>query len=147
MKKYIIAVLLLFIPCVTYALTMCARDNSLVVALNSSENGINYFTDPNEWIWYANFDYGRILGEATCLSWNEVSLLSQDTPKALRGVDAGNSTRLNCYCRITHPALSNWHLLESITGNECSAYCLSRCAVYFVQRSALRSSLFNAIGK
>lgn len=124
MKKYIIAMLLLFIPCVTYALTMCARDNSLVISLVS---GIvkDYSWNQGEFTWRMNFDYGTLLGEATCLSDAEVEKISSDTPTALYGLDPDGNPRGNCYCRLAHPALSAWQL---VIGNQSSEYCRLNCS-------------------
>ncbi|MDW2994648.1 MAG: hypothetical protein R8N24_01300 [Alphaproteobacteria bacterium] len=152
MKKYIVAIMILFIPCVTYALTMCARDNSLVVALNGGIPGDNTQTfNRDEFTWRVNFEYGTILGEATCLSEAEGGkpmlgtgnagyhpyintnnqMLSQDIPKGYRGTSPVNTEnpelgtqRIYCWCRMTHPAMSRWVF------NRETAYCATSCTDY-----------------
>ena len=150
MKKYLIAVLLLFIPCVTYALTMCARDNSLVVALNPSVvGGATSAINRNEYIWRVNFTYGTIIGEATCLSETEKENVSlSDYPKGLHGKDERSENRLYCYCRMTHPALSAWvHVISYSSAEEC-INCTGFCAQTAAgSRISINTRLFNSIGK
>lgn len=150
MKKYLIAVLLLFIPCVTYALTMCARDNSLVISLASGVVGANKTGVNNpEYLWSVGFSYGTLVGEATCLSANEVERDLKDIPKGLHGKDNTSTDRLYCYCRMTHPALSGWGGSNKFV----SAYdCINTCASYCARNvnagdTYLRKALFNSIGR
>ena len=173
MKKYIIAVLLLFIPCVTYALTMCARDNSLVVALNGWIPGITTSYDDLDDIWRADFEYGTIIGEATCLSEAETGggpgpvteisenypykningeMISQDFPKGLNGKDKQGNPRIYCMCRMTHPAFSRWVFSKSIGANlNCMNYCPGYCATGAGSNNAIerqvRIHMFESIGK
>lgn len=155
MKKYLIAVLLLFIPCVTYALTMCARDNSLVISLVPGYKATSVNYDNYTFEWGATMAYGRILGEATCLSDDEKNKytdaenkISQDLPKAFKGNDDQGSVRGDCYCRITHPALSRWVLMLDNYHTSCSAFCAQVCSQRMSDAAGgSRQALFNAIGK
>lgn len=150
MKKYFIAVLLLFIPCVTYALTMCARDNSLVISLDSGVVGANKTGANNpEYLWSVGFSYGTLVGEATCLSANEAERDLKDIPKGLHGKDDTSTDRLSCYCRMTHPALSGWAYTAKFTNtydchNTCAAYCARNINA---GDTSTRKRLFNTIGK
>lgn len=170
MKKYIIAVLILFIPCVTYALTMCARDDSLVVALNSGINGDGTPTyNRNEFTWRVNFTYGTILGEATCLSAAEGGvapemgsivnsngdMIPQSVPKGRSGQSDPNPDnpdldrkRVYCWCRMTHPAMSRWVFRED-RGDMCAYTCAEYCSTAngVNMTSHLRKAMFNSIGK
>lgn len=151
MKKYLIAVLLLFIPCVTYALTMCARDNSLVIVLNRNDvGGATGSFGRNENMWRVNFTYGTIIGEATCLSESEKENVSfTDYPKGLHGVNSASEQRLYCYCRMTHPALSDWVYITNYSESEtCHGQCTGFCAQTAAgTRINLNTKLFNAIGR
>ena len=170
MKKYILATLILFIPCVTYALTMCARDNSLVVALNSGIAGDNTQTfKRDEFTWRVNFEYGTILGEATCLSEAEGGkpsgsagvmtnvdgeMLSHDIPKGYKGTSPANADnpelsteRGHCWCRMTHPASSRWVFQSPTNAAGCSLNCANYCATYASNYASWRSAMFNSIGK
>lgn len=150
MKKYIIAVLILFIPCVTYALTMCARDNSLVISLDSGVVGANKIVANNpEYLWSVGFSYGTLVGEATCLSGNEAERDLKDIPKGLHGKDNTSTDRLYCYCRMTHPALSGWGWSNSFVSSQD---CMNNCAAYCARNvnagaTYLRKALFNSIGR
>ena len=149
MKKYIIAVLLLFIPCVTYALTMCARDNSLVVALNANLIGNSAGVNASEFTWAVKYDYGTVLGEGTCLSVNEVEQSLDNIEKGLYGYDNTGVARTDCYCRLKHPALSRWtHSTHFTNLSDCRNACVDYCT-----RSAsggdtrFRVAMFNSIGR
>ena len=150
MKKYIIAVLILFIPCVTYALTMCARDNSLVISLDPRVVGANKTVAYNsEYLWSVGFSYGTLVGEATCLSANEVERDLKDIPKGLHGKDNTSTDRLYCYCRMTHPALSGWGGSNIFASSQD---CMNNCAAYCARNvnagdTYLRKALFNSIGR
>ena len=159
MKKYILATLILFIPCVTYALTMCARDNSLVVALNPSISGTGTY-NVKEFMWRANFEYGTILGEATCLAAYETEAvdsngyISQDIPKGLFGTapinpdnPEANRSRRFCFCRMTQPAMSHWVYMNDL-GSGCSVSCAQYCFLDGMRNSPIfRAKIFNSIGQ
>lgn len=109
MKRLIVAVLLL-LPCVAWAVTMCARDDSLVISLVPGIGGSDSTYNAAEYTWHANFSYGTILGEATCLSAAEGGegskqfaftntsgeMLSYDVPKGLHGTDDNGNERGFC---------------------------------------------------
>ena len=102
---------------------MCVRDSSLVVSLDQSIGGSNYSHNASEMLWWTEFSYGRIYGEATCLSEAEGgkpsgsmgvitnadgNMLSQDVPAGLKNKDDDGNDRGYCWCRMTHPASSRW---------------------------------------
>ena len=174
MKKYILAILILFIPCVTYALTMCARDDSLVISLVGGINGITGTNTADkynaaEFVWRVDYNYGTILGEATCLSNAEGGqpsgaagvmtnvdgeMLSHDIPKGYKGTSPANADnpelsteRGHCWCRMTHPASSRWVFRRSDIAANCSVYCASYCAGDAFGNVGWRSALFRAVGK
>ena len=171
MKKYIVAIMILFIPCVTYALTMCARDDSLVISLVGGTNGINGSNKYNasEFTWRVDYNYGTILGEATCLSAAEGGQpsggagvmtnvdgekLPHSIPKALRGTSKPNAEnpdlsteRAHCWCRMAHPASSRWVFRSSPSAAYCTSNCAGDCAGYANSNVAWRSALFRAVGE
>ena len=164
MKKYIIAVLLLFIPCVTYALTMCARDDSLVVTLNSGPNAGTGTYNASDFTWREDYIY-TILGEATCLSELEGGLsttqgsmtnidgnkVDQSVQKGLQGIyndDSVYGARKYCWCRMTHPALSRWVIVQDMgTIVNCRNTCAERCYAHMKVTPEFRKGMFNSIGK
>ena len=149
MKKYIIAVLILFIPCVTYALTMCARDNGLVISLNANISGNSAGVNNSEFTWAVKYDYGTVLGEGTCLSGNEAEQSLDNIQKGLHGYDNTSTARTLCYCRLTHPALSRWKYSTRFTSlSDCRGNCASYCARNAsAGDTSLRVAMFNSIGK
>lgn len=159
MKKYIIAVLILFIPCVTYALTMCARDNSLVVALNSGIAGDSTAADVNDWTWRTDFSYGALVGEATCLNptnghpqndtitgltvRNDGTNVPNDFPKGMQGTQ-----NFFCWCRITHPINTIWvYSNRFANGAACTNDCTTYCANTVQGNLSMRKAMFNSIGR
>ena len=125
MKKYILVFLILFTPCVTHAITMCARNNTLVGSLREW-NSISHEVEENfsrtEPYWRIVTPFGTIFGEATKLSAAEGGepsrdhaitnvdgkMIPMDTLAGLTGDDANGNPREYCWCRMTHPMISRW---------------------------------------
>ena len=162
MKKILIIIMLALVPCVGGALTMCVRDSSLVVSLDQSINGSTNGNNASEMVWWAEFSYGRIYGEATCLSAAEGGkpsgsmgvytnadgvMLSQDVPSGLKNKDADGNDRGYCWCRMTHPASSRWVFNNSNSASNCASNCANNCANNAHSNAALRSGLFGSVGK
>ena len=142
MKKVLIVGLMLLMPCVGGALTMCVRDDSLVVSLDQSIGGSGNGHNAAEMLWWTDFSYGRIYGEATCLSEAEGGKpsgsqgvitnsngekLSQDIPAGLKNKDADGNDRGYCWCRMTHPASSRWVFSNSYSASNCASTCADLC--------------------
>ena len=162
MKKAMIIIFMLMIPCVGWGLTMCVRDSSLVVSLDPSIGGSTNGNNAAEMLWWAEFSYGRIYGEATCLSEAEGgkpsgsmgvytntngNMLPQDTPAGLRNQDADGNDRIYCWCKMTHPAYSRWVFTNSSSASDCASNCAYGCGCYARSNAALRSGLFGSVGK
>ena len=162
MKKILFVLLMMIIPCVGGALTMCVRDSSLVVSLDQSIGGSTSGHNAAEMLWWAEFSYGRIYGEATCLSEAEGGKpsgsmgvitnvdgvkLSQDLPAGLKNKDADGNDRGYCWCRMMHPAYSRWVFYYSSSASNCASYCASSCGRSAQNHAALRSGLFGSVGK
>ena len=123
MKKYILAFLILFIPCVTHAITMCARNDTLVGSLNPViDNNAKETFSYSEPYWRLVTSFGTIFGESTKLSAAEGGepsgqysltntdgkMIPMDTQAGLVGDDANGNPREYCWCRMTHPMVSRW---------------------------------------
>ena len=162
MKRALIIGLMIFVPCVGGALTMCVRDSSLVVSLDQSIGGTTYGNNASEMLWWTEFSYGRIYGEATCLSEAEGGkpsggqgvitnsngeMLSQNIPAGLKNKDAEGNDRGYCWCKMTHPAYSRWVFFYSYSASSCASFCAYNCGAYAQDRAALRSGLFGSVGK
>jgi hypothetical protein len=137
MKKYIIAVFVFFVPCVTHAITMCARNNTLVGSLLPTSSVVSAGFSATEPLWRVVFPWGTIFGEATLLSEAEGgkpgvlfgitnvdgNMIPMDTPAGLVGDDANGNPRIYCWCRMTHPMVSRWMSVNYKTG-DCKNQCL-----------------------
>ena len=156
MKKYLIAVLLLFIPCVTYALTMCARDNSLVISLypGSTLKDISY--NLAEYTWSGTFDSGTILGEATCLGQAEGGWPSPVNPGCVvnsngnrvdSSIPKGFGKGQFCWCRMTHPGFSSWVFAANHnSAGTCVTSCAKSCTSILTNGNFIKALFYN-IGK
>ena len=138
MKKYIIVFLFLFTPCVTHAITMCAKNNSLVGSVRVTTVGtITTTFSQSEPLWRVDFPWGTIFGEATLLSEAEGgkprslfgitnvdgNMIPMDTPAGLVGYDENGNPREYCWCRMTHPMISRWVYVNQKMG-DCKKQCL-----------------------
>lgn len=161
--KRLILLFFILAPMWANAQTMCVRDKSLVISLVSGIQGTGYGHNPSEWIWWVYFPYGRIYGDATCLSLEEG--LGQtsagayygtddyaNTPitaeAALSDTDTNGNERKYCWCRATHPVSSLWVLQSGMTdANTCIKNCSLYCPYFFRgEQSKLQNSIFSSIG-
>ena len=141
---------------------MCVRDSSLVVSLDQSIGGSTNGNNAAEMLWWTEFSYGRIYGEATCLSEAEGGkpsgsmgtyknsngeMLPQDWPAGLKNKDADGNDRGYCWCRMTHPASSRWVFFYSYSASDCASNCALYCGYSARNNAALRSGLFGSVGK
>ena len=123
MKK-LFFILSLIVPAIATAQTMCVRDKSLVISLDKNVGGTGSGSNASEMIWWTDFSYGRIYGEATCLSAaeglgrtagtgayygvEEYATTPITAEVGLNGTDANGNERKYCWCRATHPVSSRW---------------------------------------
>ena len=146
------------------ATDMCARDNVMVLVFDPQVIATGSGMNTAEWSWWVQFPYGRITGEATCLSETEglgrksgmgsyygtgdYSSTFISAASGLSGVDTDGAPRSYCWCKMTHPAVSHWVFDEGI-GSNCASVCTSYCANHL--RSAhypnFKKGLFESIGR
>ena len=163
MKKIIIVLLSFSIQNFANALDMCVRNSSLVVSLDSTIPGLESGDNETEKIWWTDFPYGRLYGEATCLSeaeggkpngerGSQLNTKGEMIPldaswTGLSGDDPNGNPREYCWCKITHPVSSRWvyhcPLARVNCVNHCAEYCGKSIKVY----EDIRASLFNSIGQ
>ena len=156
MKKILIMMICVLVPCVGGALTMCVRDSAMVVSLDSAVGGSGYKQNASEMVWSATFPYGTIYGEATCLSAadgtpseNTMGVYTNSKGEMLPRGDVFTQ-RLDggyCWCRMTHPAYSRWVFDYSDSASNCASRCARNCGYYAQHNAALRSGLFGSVGK
>ena len=137
--KFLLCLILLFVPITVFADTMCVRDKTLVVSLDSSIGGGTRSCSPNAAVCWADLSYGRLYAEGACLSLEEGlgqtksgafygvgeyenTLVSAE--KGLRGVDKNGNERVYCWCRLEHPASSAWVFFKGYNSEkECTNGC------------------------
>ena len=124
MMKKILMIVALCVPFCAFATDMCARDDIMIMVFDPMVNGTDSGNNAAEWTWWASFAYGRVAGDATCLSAAEGlgrtsgqgayygtgdyanTFITADA--GLNGVDADGAERKYCWCKMTHPASSRW---------------------------------------
>ena len=170
MKKIFLALFLISITNASYATQMCARKDTTVIPLDGFVAGIlkssvNECFNKNEWVWYVDFEYGRLHGIATCLSYADIaeiegvdvnskpspSVLSTNSDKLQGRSEYYNgdpsdplNERAHCYCKLTHPMSSYW-IARGILGNLCTADCAFRCHEITRSNTDYRKLLFRSI--
>ena len=166
MKKTLLLVLLLLTSTGAYATQMCARKDTTVIPLDgfvSKTTGSSYNKD--EWIWYIEFEYGRVHGISTCLSYADIaeiegvdvnskpspSVLSTNSDKLQGRSEYYNgdpsdplNERTHCYCKLTHPMSSYW-ILNRDWGNRCIEECSFRCQETTRLNPDKRTLLFRSV--
>lgn len=169
--KFLLCLVLLFVPITVFADTMCVRDNTLVVSLDYTVLGTSSGMDANNSTFWGDFPYGRLYGEGTCLSAAEglgqitggygnyygideyeKTLITAE--KGMSGTDADGNERIYCWCRLTHPASSAWVLHRNFgTADACKKTCVTTgyysCSGRIVGKDGgdmLRLGMFKSIG-
>ena len=164
--KRIFVFLMLFVPIAVIADTMCVRDSSLVISLDSSNASGVFGFDPNNSVSWADLPYGRLYVEGTCLSVEEG--LGQTAAgefygigkyekkiivaeKGMSGTDVNGNERVYCWCRLTHPASSAWVMFQSYDSwAKCKSSCISgdyySCGSMLRYGAILKSGMFRSIG-
>ena len=156
MKRVLFILVMMMIPCVGGALTMCVRDSATVVSLDPAVGGTGYKQNAAEMVWSTTFPYGTIYGEATCLSDADgtpsentmgVYTNSKGEMLPLRNEFSGQRNGGKCWCRMTHPASSRWVFYSSYSASDCASDCAYYCGSNARNNAALRSGLFGSVGK
>lgn len=145
MKRFFYMFLMLCPLCV-FATDMCARDGTMVFVFDPRSSSNGYKMSYDGWVWTRNFAFGNIAGEATCVSDAEVA--NNAMGAGLDGADADGNPRINCYCRMTHPMMSDW-VLNVVLKTGCPD-CPRRCASTSADTGYVGgywSKLFDSIGR
>ena len=159
MKK-LFFIFALFLPIYALATDMCARNNTIVIIFDNNINGTSNGNDATEWSWWASFPYGRIAGDATCLSkeeglgrtsgvgayygTGEYSNTFINADAGLSGTDANGNERAYCWCRMTHPVSSHWVFKGACS--KCAQEC-SNIRLNYGTAIPLRIGIFDSIGR
>ena len=159
----IILILSSLITIPSVATEMCARNDTIVIPLDSNVGGSSYDSNFAEATWWAIFNYGRIYGVSTCLSAAEggkpssgMGVITNDKGEMLpddealagrTGKDADGNDRGYCWCKMTHPASSRWVFFYSYSASNCASNCANDCGRHAPAFGVLRSGLFGSVGK
>ena len=158
MKK-IVACLFVLLPFCVFATDMCARDDTMIMILDPQipdrpKGDFNAV----EWRWGVNFPFGRVAGDATCLSESEggatvlMSTLDADIETGQHGMDSDGNERKYCWCRISHPFGTKWYLNKVYaSADACKTACVktdtSGCASNLIFDSTFRHNVFDLNGR
>jgi len=163
MKRILMGFILCVLPMVAGATDMCARDDIMVMVFDPQVTGTNNGVNIAEWSWWAQFPYGRIAGEATCLSKTEglgqtatqgayygtgtyaSTFITADS--GLSGTDDAGEERKSCWCKMTYPAVSRWvFYYTNSSASACASHCASSCGNNVRHAATMRVGLFGSIG-
>ena len=142
---------------------MCARDDTMVLVFDKDIRGSGSGHNKTEWTWWVDFPYGRIAGEATCLSAAEglgrtsgqgvyygtgdYSSTPITAESGLSGTDSDGNDRKYCWCKMTHPVSSRWvFYYASADSSACASNCANYCGHNIPLNSAVRGGVFNSVG-
>ena len=142
MKKIIILICMIFVPAIVFGATMCAKNNTLVVALDSSVGGSTYTQDNANSKWTTTFAYGIVKGVSACTSFSGGSQGNTTKNEITRGERNGQY----CWCRLTHPVSSLWAFIHDRgSASNCASYCTNYCGSRVQPYAALRAGLFGSV--
>ena len=142
MKKIIILICMIFVPAIVFGATMCAKNNTLVVALDSSVGGSTYTQDNANSKWTTTFAYGIVKGVSACTSFSGGSQGNTTKNEITRGERNGRY----CWCRLTHPVSSLWAFnYDYGSASNCASNCTYACGNRVQDNVALRAGLFGSV--
>ena len=155
--KQLFFIFMLIITTPLYATTMCAKNDTVVVILDPSENGISNSNKADNYTgtWSARFSYGTVAGISACLNkggsylgYNNVAELKDTINGETKLVVGTERYGMYCWCKMTHPTVSFWTFLAG-RGNSynCANGCAGACADDTVRTRALREGMFGSISK
>lgn len=147
MKKTILIFMVLFIPIVAGATTMCVHSNSYVATLLRSRNGASVTTGANG-TWTVTFDYYTsslntmdVSGLAAC---NEVAgtVNTADGTVSTAVSDIG----VNCWCMMKTPLVSDWVYSGAYASDSaCASSCTAACANNVRTVTAFRTAMYESV--
>jgi hypothetical protein len=152
---------------------MCARNDTVVIPLDSTIGQKNPYYNPVEWLWWKTFEYGIVYGSAACLSKKEIMMYSDwngvgnnvpyvlntssDELVGLSGYymnadinpdipdsEKPDYARKYCVWKLTHPMSSSWTRYSYISST--SIDCINNCLGNFIRFGSLSFDLVKSIG-
>ena len=163
MKKILCVVLICMASVVANATDMCARNDTMVFVFDKDVKGTDAGYNTTEWTWWTSFAYGRVSGDATCLSaaeglgrttgqgayygTGEYANTFIDVEPGLHGTDSDGNERKYCWCKMTHPFSSRWVFsFARASASDCVSDCARYCGTNVQINAALRGGVFGSVG-
>ena len=163
MKKILCVVFICMASVVANATDMCARNDTMVFVFDKEVNGTNNGSNATEWTWWTSFAYGRVSGDATCLSiaeglgrttdqgayygTGEYANTFIDVEPGLHGTDSDGNERKYCWCTMTHAISSRWVFGYAIaSASNCVSGCAAHCGNSVRINAAMRGGVFGSVG-
>ncbi|MDW2994569.1 MAG: hypothetical protein R8N24_00880 [Alphaproteobacteria bacterium] len=173
MKKIFI-ILLCMITLNVSATEMCARNDTVVIPLDSTINQNAFYANAIEWLWWSVYNYGTVYGASTCLSKKEMLMYSDwngdvrytpavlntstdefvglsgyymnaDTNPDIPDDEKPDYERRFVYAKLTHPMSSNWgHVYSWSSARDCTKNIYDY--PYHYNSFLFKKSIFNSIG-
>ena len=134
----------LFLPVCAIATDMCARDDVMVLVFDPIVTGGGGVLNQSEWSWVTSYAYGRIQGEAACVSVQERE--EGNIQAGLSGTDANGNPRGSCFCKMLHPVMSGWVGTSAWDTDGCIRNCVYSCGQYAGNNLQFRQAMFKSIG-
>lgn len=146
MKKVLIYACMIFVPCVAFAATMCAKNNTLVIALDPAVAPSSYSGSGSAWT--ATFSSGVFKGVSTCVASKGGSMGSTTTGGVPLTAARGETSGQYCWCKLVHPVASRWVFNnDNGSASNCAGNCANNCGNNVQNNSSMRVGLFGSVSQ
>ncbi len=149
MKNIIISAIIFITGTTAYATTICGADDTIAIILDPEIGGTSGSSNSSTKEFYVAFPYGTLWGISTCAETPGTQNMAIDELRDSNGrlVTGGENSGSHCWCKMTHPAASNWVYFADFA-TTCHIFCASTCYSAFKSGdSAFRASIFESVGK
>ena len=154
MNKILIILAMVTMCVPSFATTMCAPNDTVVVVLDPTLGCSGSTYDNTAGTWTARFSYGNISGISACLNSNRgkgmggwvANLTDTDNNGDEHTVVGSEKYGRYCWCRMTHPVASRWVFnYDSGSASSCASNCTNNCGNNAQNNVALRVGLFGSV--
>ena len=126
---------------------MCIKNDTIAVILDPTVAPTSWTGNSTTKNWIATFPWGQVSGVSACLT-ADYGTKSIITDKGVV-VQGGENNGRYCYCKMTHPAVSKWVMVQLFDyQNNCNNLCYSAtCARFGYNGSNInyRRAIFGSI--
>ena len=139
MRKFLLSIIATFITFSAHANAMCSDTDYVTIVLDPYINGTNYTSNAAAMTWTTIFPYGNVSGVAVCNDIVGTYGVSSNSEQ----YETGGA---KCWCKMTHPAVSRWVFLYSLSSaSACAGNCANYCGAHFRDSSVFRSGVFGSV--